>query len=40
MKITLIAQSEADFQEWAQEMTAGSKTVPDSGDAVADKSGE
>jgi cytochrome c oxidase subunit II len=40
MKITVIAQSEADFEDWSQEMVSGQKILPDSEDAVAAESGE
>jgi cytochrome c oxidase subunit 2 len=40
MLITVIAQSEEDFEAWGQEMVAGRKTVPESGDTVAAGSGE
>jgi cytochrome c oxidase subunit 2 len=40
MKLTVIAQSEEDFENWSQEMVSGTKTVPDSQDAVAVESGE
>jgi cytochrome c oxidase subunit II len=40
MLITVIAQSEADFEDWSQEMVSGQKTAPDSEEAVAAESGE
>lgn len=42
MLITVVAQSEEDFEAWAEEMAAGVKSVPDSTseDAVAEESGE
>jgi heme/copper-type cytochrome/quinol oxidase subunit 2 len=42
MKLTVIAQSEEDFDAWSREMGAGTKSVPDStsADTVAAESGE
>jgi cytochrome c oxidase subunit 2 len=42
MKLTVIAQSEEDFDDWSREMAAGTKSVPDStsDDAVAAESGD
>ena len=42
MKLTVIAQSEEDFDAWRREMAAGTKSVPDSPseDTVAVESGE
>jgi len=42
MKMTVIAQSEEDFDAWSREMAAGTKSVPDSTseDTVAVESGE
>ena len=40
MLITVIAQSQEDFDSWSQEMVSGRKTVPESEVAVAVESGE